>query len=279
MPEITKEMLVDDLRKIGLLPGDTVYVHSSLKQVGRLENGPATLVEAFLEVLGAEGTLAVPTHTLSFVKFGKPPYVSETSPTYLGLFPETVRTYPGAFRSAHPTHSSAAIGANAELLTKNHSLHHALDIHSPLHHIYTQRGKVLLLGVTNTTNTAIHLAESLAELPYTKLHYDATWGADAHYLGQGEIKTVTQTEFPGCSDNFEKMDSIFHAKGLYQTGQVGNAASRLLEMAPMIACTIETLKKQPDFLLCSNPDCPCCPIRKNFLHTAQCSHDTEIQDA
>lgn len=266
MSEITKETLIHDLQEIGLSAGDTVYVHSSLKQVGRLKDGPAALVEAFLEVLGAQGTLAVPTHTLSFAKFGKPPYDAETSPTYLGLFPETVRKYPGACRSAHPTHSSAAVGGNAALLTKDHTLSHALDVHSPLYRIYAQKGKVLLLGVTNTTNTAIHLAESLAGLPYTKLHYDASWGADAHYVKDGKVETVTQTQFPGCSDNFDKLDPIFRAEAWCRTGQVGNAPSLLMEMEPMIACTMEILKSQPDFLLCEEPGCPCCPSRKAFLH-------------
>ena len=59
--DVTKEILITDLRRIGVNKGDIIYVHSSLKSIGWLENGADTLIEAFLVVLGDEGTLTVST--------------------------------------------------------------------------------------------------------------------------------------------------------------------------------------------------------------------------
>jgi aminoglycoside 3-N-acetyltransferase len=62
---ITRKKLVEDLQGIGLQRGDLVYVHSSMKRVGWIQDGINGLTDAFLEVLGEEETLAVPTHFLT----------------------------------------------------------------------------------------------------------------------------------------------------------------------------------------------------------------------
>ena len=132
---VCQESLACDLIRIGLVPGDMVYVHSSMKKIGWIQGGPEALVQAFLEVLGPEGTLAVPTHTLSFPGRGAEPFDAMSTPTVLGLFPEIVRRYPGALRSGHASHSSAAIGAKASFLTKGHDPCHALAEQSPLYRL------------------------------------------------------------------------------------------------------------------------------------------------
>jgi aminoglycoside N3'-acetyltransferase len=55
--------MAEDLVALGLRPGRTVLLHSSLKQIGWVIGGAPTVVRAFLDVLGPEGTLVVPTGT------------------------------------------------------------------------------------------------------------------------------------------------------------------------------------------------------------------------
>ena len=124
----TIDHLIEDLQKVGLCPGDTVYVHTSLKRIGWIEGGANALIDAFVKVLGVHGTLAVPTHTLSFVDLGVPPYDPAQTPTYLGALPNAVRSHPSAHRSGHASHSSAAIGEHAAYLTENHDPRHALGV-------------------------------------------------------------------------------------------------------------------------------------------------------
>src|SRR3954447_26436343 len=73
---VTVESLAADLRGLGLRAGDTVLVHSSLSRLGWVCGGPVAVVEAFLSVLGPDGTLVVPTHSGSLSDpsgWGNPP--------------------------------------------------------------------------------------------------------------------------------------------------------------------------------------------------------------
>ena len=79
---VTLKRLTQDLQSLGVQKGDLLYIHSSLKSVGWLENGPETLIHALLTVLGEEGTFAVPTHTLSFPGRGVPPMTRKLPPAF-----------------------------------------------------------------------------------------------------------------------------------------------------------------------------------------------------
>ena len=58
---VTKEDIKRSLRRLGLQEGDLCIVHSSLKSFGYVDGGAQTVIDAFEEVLGKEGTLAMPT--------------------------------------------------------------------------------------------------------------------------------------------------------------------------------------------------------------------------
>src|SRR5438874_1021890 len=129
----TEQQLIEDLRELGLDHGATVLVHASLQAIGSMEGGAATLAKAFQEVLGPEGTLMVPAFTprvsdpaewrtppetpeeLERFRAETPVFDPQTTPVdaSLGVFAETVRRLPGAYRSHHPIASFAASGANA----------------------------------------------------------------------------------------------------------------------------------------------------------------------
>lgn len=60
---VTKGMLINDLKGIGIKTGMTLIVHSSLSKIGFVSGGAQTVVQALKEVLGEEGTLIMPTHS------------------------------------------------------------------------------------------------------------------------------------------------------------------------------------------------------------------------
>jgi len=261
----TQEHLEKDLKQIGLAKGDMVYVHTSLRAIGTIDGGADTLIDALKNVLGPDGTIAVPTHTLSFVGLGKPPHTSDTA-SVLGAFPEIFRKRAEALRSGHASHSTAAIGKHAKTLTENHAPCNALGKNSPLYRLWQTDGKILLLGVTHKANTSIHLAESLAKMPYVRLHYDASWGEAVHeLLPDGTVKEHVQIEFPACSGMFNKLQAPLEAKGQCSVGQVGNATSYLMRSQDLITKAIELLEEDNFTLLCDDDNCPACPARKEFL--------------
>ena len=54
------EILVEDLKNLGLEKGDTVIVHSSLKSMGQVDGGANTVIDAIIEVIGNDGTVLFP---------------------------------------------------------------------------------------------------------------------------------------------------------------------------------------------------------------------------
>ena len=66
------ERFAADLRTVGILPGDTVLVHSSFKSLGRVPGGIETVVQGFLHAIGPDGTLLMPALTWALTITGRP---------------------------------------------------------------------------------------------------------------------------------------------------------------------------------------------------------------
>ncbi|KAF7585650.1 hypothetical protein BBP40_010353 [Aspergillus hancockii] len=177
-PLCTQSSLKTDLLKLGLKPGDTILLHSSLSSIGWIPGGAETLLKVLLSILTPTGTLVVPTHTgdnSDPADWHHPPVPEEwwptiraTMPAYdpritrtrgMGVLPEMLRRWPGALRSAHPQTSFAAVGAKAELITGDHALDCKMGERSPLARLEGIGARVLLLGVGFERCSAFHLAE------------------------------------------------------------------------------------------------------------------------
>lgn len=173
--------LATSLRALGLRRGQHLLVHCSMRRIGPVAGGPATLLAAITDVAGPDATIVVPAMTLlhsftssvfraataglSPVDYDRfvaalPGFHPLTSPsTGMGALAEHVRTLPGARRSAHPLSSFAAIGPDAGQCTAVHDLvcHHG--DRSPLGWLYAADAAILLLGVGYSVCTSFHLAE------------------------------------------------------------------------------------------------------------------------
>jgi aminoglycoside 3-N-acetyltransferase len=63
-PKFGRTELAEGFRNLGLVPGDTVFVHSSLKSLGYVDGGPIAVFEGLWDVIGPDGTMIVPTYYL-----------------------------------------------------------------------------------------------------------------------------------------------------------------------------------------------------------------------
>jgi len=134
---LSAAQIARDLRALGVAPGGTLMVHSSLSALGWVDGGAPTVIRALLAALGPEGTLVMPAFRdgvfLEGLRDAAPeealaraqaePVVDPASaPTNLGAIPEAFRRWPGVLRSAHPYMSVCALGPRAQWIVAPHAL-------------------------------------------------------------------------------------------------------------------------------------------------------------
>lgn len=258
-PLHTRDILAEAFAEAGVHAGQTLLVHSSLKAIGGwICGGAETVVNALLDVLGDEGTLMMPTHTTSnsepsywqyppvpaewwpIIREQSPAYEPATSRTWqMGLLVETFRTYPGVLRSAHPMWSFAARGKHASFLTQGHTLSAGMGEDSPLGRLYELDGSILLLGVTHSNNTSLHLAEYRAAFKKT---YEEQGCA---MMVEGQRQWVTFTILAPDADDFADLGLEYeetHPQAV-QINVVGNAPTRCMKMRPIVDYAVGWLER------------------------------------
>lgn len=240
-------------RELGLDSGSRVVVHSSLSSLGHVDGGAEAVVDSLLAVVGPDGTVAVPT----FTRYDEP-YDPVESPSTTGAVTEELRQREEAVRSPHPTKSIAAIGPRTERLLSDHEPANSLGPDSPLHQLLEHDGQILLLGIDHTANSAIHVAERLAEVPYR----DQT--AQVQTRVGGELATVKVNRVH-CSRGFEVVGPLTERAGIVSRGRIGAADARLFDGAGLLSVVVELLDEQPDALLCSVPNCERCQYARERL--------------
>ena len=102
------------LQSLGVEKGDCLFVHSSLKRLGKFvpalgQGDLDALLDIFLDTIGEAGTLVVPTFNFGFCK-GQPFDRQNTPSDGMGAFSEYIRRQPPALRSQHPFQCVSAIG-------------------------------------------------------------------------------------------------------------------------------------------------------------------------
>lgn len=247
----TVESLQTDLRALGVRAGMVLLVHSSLSAMGWVCGGAVAVILALQEVLGATGTLVMPTHSTGLtepsewqnppvpeswwqvIRATMPAYDSDLTPTRsMGVIAETFRKQNGVLRSSHPHHSFCARGFQASYITDNHSLAFGMGEGSPLARIYDLDGFVLLLGVGHDRNTSLHLAEYRATFPTKHIVQE---GAPISSSGSRRWTTFENIELD--SSDFGRVGEDFlrsDAGNRMRRGKVGLAACQLMPQRALV---------------------------------------------
>lgn len=165
-PHLTRDQIASGLQAMGVVQGDMLFIHSSLKSLGYVEGGPKTVIEGLLDAVGPEGTLILPTYympggsILGTCKLEGYVFDPRTHGTNMGALPEAFLQFEGVQRSIHPTHSVSAIGKHASHITESHHLAPSVfGKGSPWERFHGLNGKILGLGISMGPVTFYHLLE------------------------------------------------------------------------------------------------------------------------
>lgn len=237
----SRQQLVEQLLALGVSRSSVLVVHTSFRSVRPIEGGPEGLIEALRTALGPQGTLVMPTMTGSNQS---KPYDPATTPTKnMGIVAETFWRMPGVLRSDHPTSSFAASGPHAQAIVSPQPIEPVHGLDSPIGRVYELDGDVLLLGVGHSENTMIHLAETLAGVPYRTTKWCTV-------LESGRPRRVTFREIDHCCRNFNLVDGWLREAGRQAEGQVGHAHAKLVRARDVVETVADRLKLNPLQFLC-----------------------------
>lgn len=222
------------------LPREEVYlVHSSLRRVGRLADGPRTLVDSLLDTCGPRSTIVAPTFTANNSTttreyrrrtagmntqqlFDEESKIAGFDPGRtpahrVGIVSEYIRQQSGSARSSHPQVSFGAIGPRAEELVDIHALDCHLGEKSPLGWLYHHDAIVVLIGVGFDVCTCFHLAEYRLEKPALQRLYRT-------YVINGGRRELREFYAPDTDDrDFARIGGDMLQESFVHVGSVGNA--------------------------------------------------------
>lgn len=249
-----------DVRRLGVVPGDIVMVHASLRAVGPVEGGADAVVDALDAAVGPGGTVVM---TISarddwawvnerpeaereaLLLGGAEPFDRLRTPADpdFGVLAEVFRRRRGTVVGDHPEGRFGARGRGAPALVEDGPWDDYNGPGSPLARLVEGGGKVLRLGADPGTLTVIHYAEYLADLP-------AKRRVRRHRLvaGPGGPRVVVVSGLddergigevdPGDpwagQDYFGVILRQYLATGRAATGTVGHAPSELIDAADVV---------------------------------------------
>jgi aminoglycoside 3-N-acetyltransferase len=159
------------LREVGLQEGDAVFVQGGMSSFGTIEGGPDAVIEAFAQVLGRDGLIAMPAFPLDRPALEylrqDPVFDLRNTPSKMGAISERFRTSEGVLRSLHPTHSVCARGLGAEEVVAGHELAHTpFGFGTPFAKLIERGAHQVFFGSGVGAITMYHAYECLREPPY-----------------------------------------------------------------------------------------------------------------
>ena len=254
---LTREDLINGLKKCGVSEGQNIMVHTSLQKLGFVVGGAETVIRALIDIVGEEGTIMMPTQTwknldpikgvhweepeewYDIIRENWPAYDKNVTPAIgMGAVAELFAKWPGVKRSDHPARSVAAYGKNAEYLTKDHDLSNIFGENSPIDKLYKLDGYILLIGVGYDKNTSFHLSETIADFKGKKFTNESS-----AIMIDGKREWVTYNTQDVDDSDFIQMGQEYDKEMNINIHRVGNAEVRLIRQRLLVDWATKWMEK------------------------------------
>ena len=224
---VTKEDIFAFLKDAGVRRDDKVTMHSSLRAVGKIENGADGLIDGVRDYL-EDGLFIVPTHTWRNVNRQSPYFDVRATEPCIGTMARIAAFRPDAARSLHPTHSVAVFGKTAwDYIRGEETYGTPAPVGSCLSRLYEENGKVLLVGVGHDRNTYLHAVDERLNIP-DRINPDAfvitirdhqgnlIQSPPYHHHHTAALSTGVSEYYPNFKEAFEYTGAVTYS-------QLGNA--------------------------------------------------------
>jgi aminoglycoside N3'-acetyltransferase len=233
-----KAELFEDLKALGAPRDKIVIMHSAYSLLGEFEGGPRAFLDALIEYFTAEGGLfCIPTHTWGLL--GETDLFLDMTEKYtnLGLLPRLALEDGRGVRSENPTHSIVVFDDKEraeELVECEKWVTTPTSPDGFYGALLSECGYVLLLGVTQTSNTFLHAVDEILgiscrmsdePLPARVKRSDGSIVEREFYMYNEEGGDVS------CL--FDKFSLAFDYRGTVKRGKVGGAPAILCDAAAM----------------------------------------------
>ena len=178
----SRQVLVADLRALGVRAGDVVMAHASVRAIGEAAGGPDQIHLAVTDAVSPGGTLMMYAGCPRYVdEVGRgnlsaaeeaevleklPPFDALTARAARdhGILVECFRTWPGTVVNHHPARFAVS-GPHAAHLLDPQPWDYAFGHGSALERFLALDGRILLLGSDHDTVTFLHYVEHVVDFP------------------------------------------------------------------------------------------------------------------
>ena len=238
---------LDEVREalvsLGVGSGATICLHSRLATIGRVmcEQPVEAIGEVILDLLGAAGTVFVPTYTFGEREVFDP---RRSSTTESGVLSEYFRGLPSAVRSLSPTHSHIGLGAQADQLPIN-TVRRPFGDPSDFSDFLELDARLVLLGCSFADGaTFLHHMEAVLGVPYR------SWVTLARKVEIGGRTTDVEFEYYARSDSsvtedFDRILPFLRERGVVTEIRLGYASSFSVALSDLARCVQELLTDDP----------------------------------
>lgn len=220
--------------RLGVQPGDTVLLMADLTRMAwnarraGIAFVPGAMLDAFLKAVAPGGTLLVPTFTYHLSDGAA--FDVRTTPSISGALARVALEHAAFRRTAHPLHSFAVAGGDAEQLAM-HVHPGSFDAGSPFSHLLRKNARLIAIDLpANDAFTFVHHAEEVAQVPYRRYRSMRFTYTDAQ--GRTDERTFTlYAKRPGHINAFDALVPLLERAGALHQRELDGSSVMVVELA------------------------------------------------
>ena len=251
--DYSKNDIQDALIKVGIQKGDCVLVHSNLGFFGKLESAKSSteycnaFFESIMEIIGANGTLIVPTFTYSLC-WNQIFDVENTKTSDCGMFAEFVRNIPETIRSKDGIHSVAAIGTDAKFLTEK-APEHSFGKNSFWERFLNKNGKICRFNLNADFNTFIHYVEKELDVSYRfDKKFTGTMIVNNKKIQKTNYHFVRDLDDANTIPDLSKLENTMEKMNMVKKINLGKGQIICMYAKDVFQTIKNEIQKEPNFL-------------------------------